>query len=198
MCFSEACLCPLLWDSGCVMPALTGCTLACPLECQRIANLRRFLASPPAGASGTGSWVWEPPYKDEERGLAARGRSQPLRYSISRDSGYLGNYLWPAFLPRGHACATCLHQLCVISVFMIHRRAINLRREIITSDRLTEVRVLQEAARGRLGRASHTRESPLARVTAWSAAQVTGRSKRVCDFLFQVRHFPDSLAIAPF
>lgn len=49
---------------------------------------------------------------------------------------------------------------------MIHRRAINLRREIITSDRHTEMRVLEEAARGRFGRASRTRESPLARVTA--------------------------------
>lgn len=69
-----------------------------------------------------------------------------------------------------------------------------MRREIITSDRRTEMRVLEEAARGRLGRASHTRESPLARVTA----QVTKRSNSVCDFLFQVRHFSDSLAIAPF
>lgn len=62
-----------------MIPALIGCTLSCLLECQRIANLRWFLASTPAGASGTGSWVWERPYKDEERGLAARGRSQLLQ-----------------------------------------------------------------------------------------------------------------------
>lgn len=98
------------------------------------------------------------------------------------------------FPSAGPACFTCFPQLCVIYVFMRHRRAINLRREIITSDRLTEMRVLEKAARGRLGRASPTRESPLARVTA----QATKRSNSVCDFLFQVRHFSDSLAIAPF
>lgn len=70
---------------------------------------------------------------------------------------------------------------------MIHRRAINLRREIITSDRLTEMRPREEAARGlpkerlqllHVGRMGHTRDSPLSRVTA----QVIKGSDDFCDF----------------
>lgn len=54
-------------------------------------------------------------------------------------------------------------------------------REIITSDRLTEMRQLEEAARGlskerlqllHVGRMVPTRDSPLSRVTARGATQV--------------------------
>lgn len=76
-----------------MIPALIVCMLDCPLECERIANLRRFLASPPAGASGTGFWVWEPPYKDEERGLAACGVHSYFITLLAEIVDTWGNYL---------------------------------------------------------------------------------------------------------
>lgn len=64
---------------------------------------------------------------------------------------------------------------------MIHRRAINLGREIITSDRLTEMRPREEAARGlpkkrpqlpHVGRRDPTGDPALSEVTARWVAHV--------------------------